>query len=135
MYFSSLSCKWCRFQITCIWHKICIFSRTFIWNVLHFEKNSMRYKHTSHHVQCITFFSDFNQTQNFLTDLIKVPIIKSHKNLASGRKVVSCKKAGTQEDLMKLIQAFPNSMKKPKHLHIRKCDYLRLWNLPVIIAS
>jgi len=61
--------------------------------------------------------------------LIKVPIIKSQKNLASGRKVVPCKKAGTREDLMKLTHAFPNSMKKPKHLHTRKCDFLRLWNL------
>jgi hypothetical protein len=104
--------------------------RTFIWNVLHFEKiqwdiiNILVIIYSASH-----FFLILTKLEFSWQILIKVPIIKSHKNLASGRKVVPCMKAGTQEDLMKQMHAFPNPMKKPKHLHTHKYDFLRLWNL------
>ena len=67
------------------------------------------------HVMYLSFLLDCNQTSIFLTDFRNITQTKFRENLSSGSRVVSCRRADTQMDTMKLTVAFCNFANTPKN--------------------
>jgi hypothetical protein len=66
---------------------VLILSTTFVSNIFYSKKNSVSHKCN---VKCLLFFSDFNQTSIFSTDILEYSNIKFNENQSSGIRVVPC---------------------------------------------
>jgi predicted transcriptional regulator len=110
-YFSALSHKLQDFRKKVTEYKMCvlILSTTFVWNISHSKKNSVRYYHnctqvfmssTRYSCQILIKLEFSRQLLEKLSNFLKYP--------SSGSRVPPCVQTDGRLDMTKLITTFPN---------------------------